>query len=789
MEIKDIIKTDSDRLFIVDPECFIIFTGDSIEDIRPFIRIGNWLNIPVELIPLIENIIITDHVIGNPAHEQFNIDITNLASNKYIGSRNIVKRYLDFQKVFSLDLRNASIVDIEKDIPELSREQYISANDQFIGVFYRDGNFKIVKNAKTILDIKEAGREFPDFPSMITSLSEKNAASGRYGGAGITLQGRNPFFYQGGIFAAYMMPQNMLDSFSRLGIDPSAVKEVIYPSSNIINLAMFYKWADTRKARLRMMVKNRELLVPAGRLFSSASVKLEGFDGFSIKTEKNLAIKNYPRSFNLRAVFSPPDGDKITAAYVKGSVGIKKILADSLDLIFMEFSVYEECSMLLKSVTAPVIVIDDGNKNLSKMVEARPVIGPVFQYEIVRISSAREAFILAFAEGEFSGEDAGDRIIEELEKTRNDPGGGSGGPIRAFNLSSLADILLSETADRKKTGRIKKAIYETTARYELLKASSGKTGRVIIALYGGGAYPILAGSAVPGTAFLDDIGCFDGQRMDLDPAAFGLYKKIMTDRERLRLLLDLFRESSKSFSERTGDIEKLRESMEKRRDALLREGVEDTGYPVEYVEAVLRSGEDKPEATGPGDQPAGGTILGRISGKKYFRPLIAAVLALVAAAVLLLFLYRGTGPSKTAKHDESNFFDKKKIMAIDKAGKTEINDTDIFNYANSVAVKNGYNKISFSKVRMKNPDWIYPGNIFTMLDGQGVKVNHGDTLWDLSKYKLVEMKINLNKALEKINRSSGDGRKALIHEARKYAFSKKDIDALDELESATDKKR
>ncbi|MCU0847861.1 MAG: hypothetical protein MUD12_08235 [Spirochaetes bacterium] len=789
MEIKDIIKTDSDRLFIVDPECFIIFTGDSIEDIRPFIRIGNWLNIPVELIPLIENIIITDHVIGNPAHEQFNIDITNLASNKYIGSRNIVKRYLDFQKVFSLDLKNASIVDIEKDIPELSREQYISANDQFIGVFYRDGNFKIVKNAKTILDIKEVGREFPDFPAMITSLSEKNAAAGRYGGAGMTLQGRNPFFYQGGTFAAYMMPQNMLDSFSRLEIDPSAIKELIYPSSNIINLAMFYKWADTRKARLRMMVKNRDILVPAGRLFSSASVKLEGFDGFSIKTEKGLAIKNYTRSFNLRAVFSTAGRDKITAAYVKGSVGIKKVLADDLDLIFMEFSVYEECSMLLKSVTAPVIVIDDGSKNLPKMVEARPVIGPGFQYEITRISSAREAFSLAFADGEFSGEDAGDRIIGELEKTRDNPEAGSEGLIRAFNLSSLADIVLSETADRKKTGRIKKALYETAARYDLLKSSAGKTGRVIIALYGGGAYPILAGSAVPGTAFLDEIGCFDGQRMDLDPAAFGLYKKIRTDRERLRMLLDLFRESSKSFSERTGDIEKLRESMERRRDALLREGIEDAGYPVEYVESVLRSGDDKAAAAGRGDEATGRTLLKKIAGKKHFKPLLAALLVIAAVAALIIFLFMETGPSRIAKHDESNFFDKKKIMAINEGINIAVSDTDIFNYANSVAMKNGYNRISFSKIKIKNPDWIYPGNVFTMLDGQGVKVSHGDTLWDLSKYKLVEMKMNLNRALEKINTSSGDGRKALIHEARKYAFSKKDINTLNELESGTDKKK
>jgi hypothetical protein len=47
MTLKDIIKTDSDRLFHVDPECYILFTGDSVHDEQPFIRIGNWIDMPV----------------------------------------------------------------------------------------------------------------------------------------------------------------------------------------------------------------------------------------------------------------------------------------------------------------------------------------------------------------------------------------------------------------------------------------------------------------------------------------------------------------------------------------------------------------------------------------------------------------------------------------------------------------------------------------------------------------------------------------------------------------------
>ena len=87
LTLDDIIKTERDRLFVIDRECFIVFTGDSLDDEKPFIRIGTYVDLPVEIIPLVENIVITDTMVGNPAIEQFNIDITYLDTNRFIGSR------------------------------------------------------------------------------------------------------------------------------------------------------------------------------------------------------------------------------------------------------------------------------------------------------------------------------------------------------------------------------------------------------------------------------------------------------------------------------------------------------------------------------------------------------------------------------------------------------------------------------------------------------------------------------------------------------------------------------
>jgi hypothetical protein len=155
MELNDIIRKDSDRIFMVDPECFIIFTGSTLDDQQPFIRIGNWFDMPAGLIPLIENIIIPDRMIGNPAYEQFSIDVDYLPTNRYIGSRGLVKRFLNFQKVFGLDLRNATVVDADSEIPEMNGRK-LTRREGFTGIFYSDGNFRIKHGSSDLFDLSSA---------------------------------------------------------------------------------------------------------------------------------------------------------------------------------------------------------------------------------------------------------------------------------------------------------------------------------------------------------------------------------------------------------------------------------------------------------------------------------------------------------------------------------------------------------------------------------------------------------------------------------------------------------
>jgi len=79
-----------------------------------------------------------------------------------------------------------------------------------------------------------------------------------------------------------------------------------------------------------------------------------------------------------------------------------------------------------------------------------------------------------------------------------------------------------------------------------------------------------------------------------------------------------------------------------------------------------------------------------------------------------------------------------------------------------------------SGLKDKNPHWIYPSNVFIMLDGEKVVVQKGDTLWDLAHAKLEKMNAEFYKVTDQLEKTDpGDtGRiKAIIAEAEKYLYT------------------
>jgi hypothetical protein len=835
MTLKDIIRTDSDRLFHVDPECYILFTGDSVHDEQPFIRIGNWIDMPVELIPLIENIIITDGIVGNPGHEQFNIDVRVLSTNRYIGSENIVRRYLDFQKLFGLDLTNATIVNIEKDIPELSKEKNISENSQFIGVFYRDGNFRTVHDGVNIIDLKASGSASLTRDGIHERLIEQARGSEAYSGSGLVIMEHNPLFYHNGSFVSYLLPSGYIETFSRLMINPLKIRSVIYPSGNYINVSSFLKWKHNRQDRLSVFSDRPDDIQTIRNLYRNINIQLSPFSGMKYGSGDGLSIHNYAGSFNLRLDFRGREGkgDDISIAFIKAATGIKQALREQLDAIITEYSAYEESALLFKSTSTPVMIINDsGSEIRGRLGQNIILLHPGLQYNFRKLTERGDIFSRYAPDltGLLSGDT--EALQRELEKKEED--GSLVGRIRRFNALSLLRLMMNTTTDRKLFQQIRK-LHQDLAHNASADDPLGETEslHVDMVFHDSQIYQFaIERQNRPGVIYLDGVSIPDSSpSFHGDSGQMLQNDRIMEDRLRLLRLLSLFREEGILKGEKLSrETQLLKMAIEKRREHYARdlhlhaEGSTDgkgTGLTGLVKKALAgNAGSASGDVTSPpaSGSPAEdyrdemsrnpGTGRGRISGlRKLALPLGGLLVLLVIISMILMhrMAAKKAGPAEKTGGKNSSAGSKggvtddlagtgftgeaakevkpsdsiltknqiEEYQSIPAEFRTAISDGDIYRYANRVALRNGYRELSAINANLKNPDWIYPSNTFIMLDETRITVVPGDTLWNISKKKLIEMDLNFYNTVKEIKKASGAEKEYLLKKIRVFSFSGK----------------
>ncbi len=740
MELSDLIKSDSDRLFMLDHECFVIFTGDTFEDEKPFIRIGNWMHLPVEIIPLIENIIITDRMAGNPSLEQFNIDIMHLATNRYIGSRASVKKFLDFQGLFGLDLTNAHIVEVEKDIPEVSHEKIISNRDSFIGIFYTNGNFRITHRKNRIFDLMELERICPGDYGIHEELTRKNREIRRYGGSGMVLIENNPLFYKNGFLTAYHFPRAYYEEFERLQIDPAGIRDVLLPSSNPLHLTRLVKWKHLNKGRLRILCDSRENHDILQRLYSGATLVRQNFKGLSFESGEGLSISNYPGTYNLKLRYSrvSPSSRDLNLAYIKGTAGIGDIIKERLDGIIVGYSIFEEANLLLRNSGVPVAVIAEKGTAPSRLrAGGFTVLQPGTHYEFTGhedFDGLARAIAGTLSSPELSG--IPDRPDEEsirgaVAKLGNSSDEGSPRlSADRYNFRAWLTALLHSTEDRRLASRLRKLIQETAGFRDALDTPGITTRfRINLAFCRGTIIDYLeeTGATPPSRVLRDEIpGGETGWTSTLNDDYFrGYYDRIISDRERLLKLLSLY---SRQYGQYAA-MPALKKAIERKKEEFLRND-------------PLPVGETGEETPG-------------FSAKTLVKP----------AIILLLLIALGTGAYMGVRSwnnhrvERQRAAEKKARDELIKKYNIRVREVDIFHYVNRVAVLNGFSPIAFRDLRKKNPHWIYPGNVFTMPDGEKITVVEGDTLWDISHHKLMGIHLDFYKTLDDVKKELAGGGK------------------------------
>lgn len=787
MKLSDIIKDDSDRLFIVDTECFIIFTGGSINDDRPFIRIGTWSDLPVEIIPLVENIIISDRILGNPALEQFNINVRNLSVNRYIGGESILKRFLDYQRNFGLDLTNVSVVNIEKDIPELPDKKNISDRYQFIGVFYSDGNVKIVHDGNNIFDLNSIYNENLNITEILGRLAQNNRNTSRYSGSGFVVSDKNPVFYSDGYFTSYQFPKTYAEDFSLLEIDPGKIRELLLPSHNMIYISDIMKLKHVRKGKIRIFSDNRDQIELIRRLFKGATIYDEPFSEMNYSTGNGLTVSAHSSTPNIRVNWSAEarKSKELTLFFIKSPSEVKSILKEPSDAIVISYTAYEQSVLLFKSVQKPVMILNDGNPNIRKISETDNIIlKNGMQYDLKNYDAADELKSTIEADPEFIEAAANGNVasIESWFEKNSVPGYDY---HTLFNSITLLKIQMSSTRDRKLYSSLRTIIQKQGPVISRLEPADFRHETFTeIAICNNSSFQVARRLSRKSDNYFTDTYDNDSiSRVNLDVDQQRLGRRIIEDRERLAKILTLFyedKQSHPSFQFMKSELSLLKEEIDNRREIYNAEFYEADSYGKKRKgkTGVLGFLTDSAETSGNNSEksPAGKYIV--------FAVIILLLLLLVSGGVMISKYSGKDEPVITEKDLGKEAGNKNIVITVKRVDEQEklllkkhnvqITDYDIFRYANDVAIKNGYSGLSLDGLKQKNPHWIYPSNVFIMLDGEKVVVQKGDTLWDLAHAKLEKLNAEFYKITEKLEKTDpSDAAKinAILSDAEKYLFT------------------
>jgi hypothetical protein len=749
MTIQEIIRHDEDRVFVVDTECFIIFTGDSIHDRKPFIRIGNWLDLPIEIIPLIENIIVTDSLAGNPAHEQFNIDIKYLPTNRYIGSSHVVKRFLEYQSLFGLNLDNVTIIDADRDIPEITKRGAVSDNELFIGIFYRDGNFKVTHRGVDLFDL----RQFHDGVSSDKGAHDRLSALAkprRYSGGGTVIIEHNPFFYRGGTLVPYLFPHEYYGAFFTLGINPRQIAAVIHPSENYLGISRYLKWRHSSGGKITVYTDHEDDPSAITNLFSGVKINMLPFSGMGGQISQGVSLSQIGGSYNISGNIETSDPKtSIRFAFIKGSSSLKKIVKEKLDLVMICYSVYEDVSFILKSMKTPVVIVDDGNSGVRKIPALDTVVlRNNMQYEFMkcdeqelfsRMTDYLPAPICAgIAAKDFSPIT---KAIEAGKKKNPSPEE----IARMFNALSLLRLAFQTTKDRAFSSFAKRALREEYASpsraavYEL-----GGLYRIDLIISNEIVYEFARElqDPTPAEQYLFD-AAHNGSHINADALSdereYALYARIISDRKRLRALLDMFLQNPAYRAE----VRELRKAIELRKKIFAmekHEGPEESAGFIERLRETVGGGSDSGSISRSGLSRALRRRFKRIFRSPRFKKGVLAILLVFVIAGLIViskhaYEWRKADLSEKARIAKEQAEEAERVRLVGEYHIT-VSEYDVYLYANETAVANGYSPIPATDLNKRNPHWIYPGNIFVMLDGERVTVREGDSLWKLARKKV-----------------------------------------------------
>jgi len=762
MELKDIIGKPEDRVFVIAPECFIIFTGDSLDDERPLIRIGNSRDLPLEALPLIENIVVPDIPTGSPFVELNNIDHASPGKNRYIGSTRPVRDGLALLKAQGAETEAMTVMEIEQ-AGEKTEERAISKKGSYTGIFYRGGNFRVKRGDMILFDLT-AMREKHCSDTVMCSLLSRESAEDRYRGKGfITLTG-SPCIYGNGYFTLHGIYPSFFKDFHSLRMDPSLVQGVVMPGGPVSSIIPLLKWKHEEKRRLRIFSHDTDAAALLGRMYPDCVLTVSPLSGMEYSTGEGIVVSQIKNSTSLLAQYRnvPPARADVNIAFIADYEGIEGALHSRAHILVMNGTIYDGAAPLLKDVECPILVTGDG----LKQGKIRPVVTlPArIQYE-VRIYDDMDTVLKDLIQ-QIAGAGLG-YLLEEwpprnkrkfMKMLPRQEGGSLEEIISLQNLKTMFRIeeeLHGDSVVRKIIDAMEKNLPEGP----LMEMYPGRR-RVDLAVYGDRVYFIHGADdrgAVPEYPFPDEITMTSCGRI----AGTVFHEPCLTilqDRERLQKLLSLYYKKSPVLKK---NLKQLAGAMPGERDI-------------------------SPEGAAAGDRRSISRQLRKIRLRKIRKILIIIAVPFILAGLFLAGMrlyhdYRAREEKMAVERKVEA--EKNRVETIKKTYNVHVSDYDVFLYANQVALKNGYAPIELKNLKKKNPNWIFPGNVFILMDGERITVVEGNTLWGISEKKLMQRHIDFYSLIEEVKDMSANDPAAddKLKKAGSLAFSKSHFEILEKM--------
>jgi len=756
---KDIKEIDTnkinktERVFQLDNECYLIYTGSGPDDLKPFLRIGNKPHLDEELISNIGNIIVTDLYTGNPVYEKYNIDLEKIHQNCYVGDGKAVGYLIDFLK--SLGIKTDGL---KKKVSIRDRE-----NTAYV-YFYEDGNIRIYYNKKLLFDLKERETRDLHFLQKVAELIEILRSSPFrvekqvIDKQGFILTDNNLFLFSHSKLLSLGIKEDFFEELVFAGVDPDLISTVVTEkiddglfqllkrkkaTSKEINIATAHP--EITKSACKMFTFQGDNPLKY-RIYTIEDEKSLKSNGFTIKKNPNrkkqdgretlIGIENLPFTFSIGEKLENKETETILIHPDLNSFAI------SISGATYRENAFKNCCYTLHSEQPGLKELID-NYLVEPAKDLDTISGKYMSMVNRQIDNFSKEMKMGIAVPQ-----AAARIAKQIRKVKKTDTYIENLPI--LNTGKLIKIILENENFRNRLSpkgiKLLKKLQTKISSYQ-----KRLRGLPEIPLYGNifiiGKKPFTLYKYSPITGFKDGLNAYLQLKTEIKNKKLNNQKKYIQEYEKLKDLISSLKKPVQIERESAGikppEIQpKIEPSPRKgvkpksRKKTYITTGIiilaaagvigflafynHGNTLKIPARKTILES-ETKSRTEGSSQKSTGEPLEG--------------------------FIFHKAEESKTTSKKITEIV--KKEISEEQVSKTQtpeehyivITIKDIFLLTNKIARDNGYRELNSQDDIGKDPNWIYPGNIFKLPDGNRYEVVKGDTLWYIS-YRYIRKQVD-----------------------------------------------